>query len=368
MLRNKIIIFGVLIIIIFGVYFWSQSGASKTEVLDITQNIDANDNSPKVIATGLDTPWAIVTLPDGNIMVTERTGNLVVLDKVSGAKILNMEIPDVVSRGEGGLMGLALDPRFKDNGYIYFTAQGQNGITNRVVRYTFKDNELRDPFGIIDGIPAGSNHNGGRIAFGPDGLLYITAGEAGVSTLAQNTKSLGGKILRLNADGTIPKDNPFGNAVYSYGHRNPQGIAWDKDGGLWATEHGRSGVQSGLDEINYIVKGGNYGWPSIEGDKTKDGMITPVINSGPSTTWAPSGLAYKDDHLYFAGLRGQALYEVPIVRPGVLGTVTTHFKGEYGRLRAVTVDSAGSLLVSTSNRDGRGTPSKDDDRILKIKL
>jgi glucose/arabinose dehydrogenase len=202
-------------------------------------------------------------------------------------------------------------------------------------------------------LPAGQNHDGGRIAFGPDGYLYITTGETGIISLAQDKNSLAGKILRIK-NGEVE--------IYSIGHRNPQGLAWDTSGNLWSTEHGRSGAQSGYDELNLIVQGGNYGWPTIEGPETAQGITAPIIHSGADKTWAPAGMAFFNGKLYFAGLRGQSLYEYDLTSK----KLSEYLSGEYGRLRAVVVGPDGNLYVSTSNRDGRGTPKTGDDKILKI--
>jgi glucose/arabinose dehydrogenase len=273
-----------------------------------------------------------------------------------------------VEGGEGGLLGVALHPDFKSNGfvYLYFTARDGDRIINRAVRYAFDGDSIEEDLVIIDDIPGGTNHDGGRIAFGPDGMLYITTGDAGEEALAQDTASLAGKVLRVRDDGSVPADNPFGNAVYSYGHRNPQGLAWDDQGRLWETEHGRSGLRSGLDEINLIEKGANYGWPLIEGDEVSDGMRAPVAHSGPNMTWAPSGIAFRDGKLYFAGLRGRALYDVEVMPDGTLGSVNERLKDQYGRLRGVAVGPDNSLYVTTSNQDGRGRPATEDDRVLRL--
>ena len=219
-----------------------------------------------------------------------------------------------------------------------------------------------------------SNASGGKIAFGPDDYIYITTGDAGNAELAQNTDSLAGKILRLKDDGSIPGDNPFGNAVYSYGHRNSQGLAWDDKGQLWSTEHGRSGVLSGLDELNFIEKGKNYGWPVIQGDERREGMYSPVIQSGPDETWAPAGAVYLpakrqaglDGSIFFTGLRGESIYQAKISQDGSVGAIIAHFHGTFGRLRAIQIGPDGFLYISTSNTDGRGEPRPGDDKIIRI--
>jgi glucose/arabinose dehydrogenase len=227
---------------------------------------------------------------------------------------------------------------------------------------TYNSKTLTDQKIILDGIPGAPNHNGGRIKFGPDKFLYIGTGDAQNPSQAQNTNSLGGKILRIKDDGEIPADNPFHNPVYSYGHRNVQGLAWDNQGRLWATEHGRSGIQSGLDEINLIEKGKNYGWPIIQGNEKRGGMETPRLNSGPTTTWAPSGLAFLDGVLYFGGLRGRTLYEALTDNLAL----KEHFKDKFGRIRDVIVGPEGLLYITTSNQDGRGNPKKGDDKIIRV--
>ncbi len=322
-----------------------------------------------VLAENLDTPWAIAFLPDNQIIFTERFGNLHIMDQ-SGTDVVNpISIEGVLEIGEGGLLGVAVDPNFSANRfiYLYFTYSGlpDENTLNRVVRYKLENNVVSNRFVLVDAIPGASNHNGGRIAFGPDKYLYITTGDAQVPSRAQDTKSLAGKILRVTTVGKPAPGNPFGNEVYSYGHRNPQGLAWDADGNLWSTEHGRSGVVSGLDEVNLIESGKNYGWPTIEGTETGEGMVTPVINSGATTTWAPSGAAIVENKLYFAGLRGQSLYEATITGTSAVFD-SSHFGNEYGRLRAVTVGPDGFLYVSTSNKDGRGIPTLQDDRIFRI--
>src|SRR5688572_8316615 len=280
-------------------------------------------------ARGLAVPWDVVFLPDGDMLVTERPGTL----RRMGARPAAIDVPDVLHTGEGGLMGMALHPDFASNKfvYLYFTT-AENGQRNRVQRFRLEDDHLVEDKMILDGIPAAIYHDGGQIAFGPDGMLYITTGDANSPDLAQDLSSLAGKTLRVTPEGGIPSDNPFGTAVWSYGHRNAQGIAWDAKGRMWQTEHGRSGALSGYDELNLVEKGKNYGWPVIQGDATAAGMVRPVHHSGPNVTWAPSGLAYVGGKLYFAGLKGETLYEVSVDESGsVILQFLPHFAGAYGR-------------------------------------
>ena len=336
--------------------FTGESGlvAKKIPVPDI-----------KLIAEDLDVPWEIIALPSGKFIVTERTGNLVLLSQ--GDNRMNITLDGVEPAGEGGLLGAALHPDYENNNqiYLYLTAKEGDTLINRVVRYVLSmEGSVSGRTVIMDGLPAANFHNGGRIKFGPDGKLYITTGDAGQSDLAQSLDYLGGKILRLNADGTVPADNPFaGSPVWSYGHRNPQGLAWDDENNLWAVEHGRSGTASGYDEVNLIEAGNNYGWPVIEGDAVQDGMVGPKVHSGADYTWAPAGLVFLKGNLFFGGLRGEGLYQYEIAS----GKLTRHFFGEYGRVRAVTLSpNSNDMYITTSNRDGRGTVRDGDDRVIRI--
>lgn len=322
----------------------------------------------EIVAQGLNVPWEIAFLPSGEILVTERPGTIKKIGK-DGAVF---PIEGVEHIGEGGLLGLALHPRFSENYwiYLYLTTKTENGLVNRVERYRLENNQLFDRTVIIDNIPGAAYHDGGRIVFGkefrPHWYLFITTGDADQSELAQNVNSLAGKILRIWDDGSIPDDNPFGNAVFSYGHRNPQGLAWDNEGRLWATEHGRSGVLSGLDELNLIEMGKNYGWPIIQGDEMNEGMQRPIIHSGPDKTWAPAGAVFYNGSIFFTGLRGESLYQVKISKDGKIGSLSNHFQGEFGRLRAIQIGPDGFFYVSTSNTDGRGQVRSGDDKIIKI--
>lgn len=325
--------------------------------------------STEVIAEGLDTPWAIAFLPDSSMLITERPGRVRIIDPRGNLVTNSIQIPDVKEIGEGGLLGITIDPEYTSNHfvYLYYTYSGASGNTlNRVARMTYKDASLSDEKVLVDAIPGSSNHNGGRIKFGPDGYLYITTGDAENPSQAQDKNSLAGKILRVTKDGKAAPENPFNNRTYSYGHRNPQGITWDEKGNLWETEHGRSIPISGLDEINLIKPGTNYGWPTIQGNETRAGMTTPIINSGGST-WAPAGVAYTNGTLLYGGLKGQGLFEAKISGNKISG-VLEHFKNEYGRIRETLLGPNGILYITTSNNDGRGTPKNGDDKVIRINL
>jgi len=330
------------------------------------QEQDYNWGEVEIIAQDLKIPWELAFLPDGSFLATEREGNLVRI--LPDREIKRIPVAGVVSEGEGGLLGLALHPQFKENGqiYLYLTTKKDGRFLNRVESYFFdlEENRLSEKKEIIGNIPGAIYHNGGRIAFGPDGFLYVATGDAREEKLAQDINSLAGKILRIGANGAMPEDNPFGNLVFSYGHRNVQGIAWDEQGRLWATEHGRSGLLSGLDELNLIEKGKNYGWPEIEGDETGAGMERPVIHSGSSVTWAPSGLVFWQGDLFFTGLRGEALYRYEIKS----GKLEKYFEKKFGRLRTAAFDQKGNLFLLTNNTDGRGKPREGDDKIIMIKV
>jgi len=329
------------------------TGVKKTE-------IEGTEKYIQIIARKLRIPWEIVFLPSGDMLVTERPGTLVHINDETQTVT---QVEGVKHRGEGGLLGMALHPDFEENQqiYLYMTTKVEDGLRNRVMRYTYADKSLTNPKPIIEGIPGAPFHDGGRIAFGPEGYLYITVGDALNQQAAQDTGSLAGSILRLNPDGSIPNDNPFDNAIYSYGHRNPQGLAWDTQGRLWATEHGNDS----RDEVNLIQKGKNYGWPTIRGDQTQNGMQTPVRHSGVEETWAPGGATFVEGDLFFVGLREQSVYQASVDGDSI-SDITAHFRTDYGRLRTVVQGPDGMLYVTTSNRDGRGQPVDSDDRIIRI--
>ena len=315
----------------------------------------------QVIIENLTIPWELAFLPEGGMLVTERPGTLLYIAPDGSTELIPIEQTEHV--GEGGLLGMALHPDFEENRYLYLylTARAEGSLINRVERHSFENGELTLDTVILDNIPGASNHDGGRIAFGPDGMLYICTGDAAVPALSQDLDSLAGKILRLADDGSVPPDNPFGTAVYSYGHRNPQGLTWDSAGNLWATEHG----PRAQDELNLIEAGNNYGWPEIEGDQSAPGMEDPAVHSGTAETWAPSGTAYFDGSIFFTGLRGATLYEAVLSNTEVV-EVRRHLEGEFGRLRTVVIGPDGFFYLLTNNRDGRGSPASADDRIIRV--
>jgi len=342
--------------------------------------VTAAEPSIETFARGLNTPWAIDFAPDGRIFISERQGRIRIIERGQLRSEPWMTI-DVAASGESGLMGLAIDSQFTQNRFVYASYSYRSGAfstRNRLVRLREDPKSgsgITDKI-LIDDVPGANNHDGGRVKFGPDGKLYWTMGDAQTTRYAQDLKSLNGKILRLNSDGGIPTDNPFPNSyVYSYGHRNPQGLVWQPTTRrLYATEHGPSGFQGCCrDEVNLIEPGKNHGWPEIRGDETKEGMITPVIHSGSSETWAPGGAVFVTTgpwvgSLLFTGLRGQTLYRAILDSndPRKVAKFERHFDRQFGRLRDVVEGPDKALYLLTSNHDGRGQPNPDDDRVIRI--
>ena len=313
--------------------------------------------APEDVATGLDVPWSVAFLGGTALVSTRERAEVLEIGPDGGARVVGT-VPDVAPQGEGGLLGLAVEGRD-----LYAYATTADG--NRVDRFPLTGDPgglglgPREP--VLAGIPAAGNHDGGRIAFGPDGMLYVATGDAGLRDAAQDVGSLAGKILRVTADGDVPDDNPFpGSPVWSLGHRNVQGLAWSDDGTMYATEFG----QDAWDELNVITPGGNYGWPVVEGVAEREGFTDPVQQWNPDVA-SPSGLAYADGTLYVANLKGSVLRAVPTAEPG---TAHDLYPGTYGRLRDVVVAPDGSLRVLTGNTDGRGTPREGDDRLLRVPL
>lgn len=327
----------------------------------------------EVIAENLYVPWAIDISNEGKIYFTERLGTIRVIEngKLNPEPLIRFTSP-FISRGEGGLMGIVLDQKHSENHYIYVMHSYLEGnkIYNRVVRLIERDKKAYIDKIILDKIPGGEIHNGGRIKIGKDNRLYITAGDAGNSALAQDIGSLAGKILRIELDGSIPKDNPIKNSpIYSLGHRNPQGLAWNLNSMLYESEHG----QTAHDEINIIRAGANYGWPLVQGDETSNEIKAelPLIQSG-NTTWAPSGMTFINKgpwigKLLVATLRGEKILVISLDSKGTtVSNIEPLFKNEYGRLREVIQGEDGSIYIATSNKDGRGNLNIGDDKIIKL--
>ena len=312
------------------------------------------------IATDLAVPWGIAFLPNGDAIVTERDTRRVL--RIHGPQHTVDEvatIDEAAPAGEAGLLGVAASPRFAADHLLFFYVT--TASDNRIVRATYEHGRLGPLEVILDGIPQGFIHDGGRLQFGPDGYLYASTGETGNDILAQDKGSLGGKILRITPAGEPAPGNPFpGSPVWSYGHRNVQGLAFDDRGRLWASEFG----QDRFDELNLIKAGDNYGWPVVEGRGDHRGMVDPQIVWDPSVA-SPSGLAYLDGHLWLASLRGMRLWRIDVT-DGRATHPADFFVGDYQRMRTVAVTPDGRLWVTTSNRDGRASPSAGDDRILLI--
>ncbi|MBT2483386.1 MULTISPECIES: sorbosone dehydrogenase family protein [unclassified Microbacterium] len=307
------------------------------------------------VAEDLDAPWSIA-FHEGTPLISERDSGRILELGDDGTTREVARIEGVAAGGEGGLLGLAVsDGRL----YTYFTAQDGNRLERRDIGGEAGGLTLGRPTTVIDGIPSAGNHNGGRIAFGPDGMLYVTTGDAGDRDSAQDLDAVSGKILRLTSEGDVPADNPFDDSpVYSYGHRNPQGLGWDAEGVLYASEFG----QDTWDELNVIEAGGNYGWPIVEGIAEDDDFIDPVQQWAPDAA-SPSGIAVTSSEVLIANLRGERLRVVPLDDPT---TNTERHVGDYGRLRDVVVTPDGAVWVLTNNTDGRGSPSDGDDRIIRL--
>nr|WP_250401989.1 PQQ-dependent sugar dehydrogenase [Streptomyces cellostaticus] len=320
----------------------------------------------RTVTEGLRTPWGLAPLPGGGLLVSSRDdGTITRVDERTGRRTELGTVSGVAPEGEGGLLGIALSPGFASDHmiYAYFTSVSDN----RIVRLLYDagkpaGEQLGAPDTVFKGIPKGVIHNGGRIAFGPDRMLYAGTGESGDRGLAQDRKSLGGKILRLTPEGEPAPGNPLpGSPVYSYGHRNVQGLAWDSRQRLFASEFG----QDTWDELNAIVPGGNYGWPDAEGRSSGAGFRDPVAQWHTDEA-SPSGIAQVDGVIWMAGLKGERLWRVPLRGTAASAAPEAFLTGEYGRLRTVVPAGKGRVWLVTSNTDGRGSPKKGDDRVLEV--
>ncbi|WP_030164573.1 PQQ-dependent sugar dehydrogenase [Spirillospora albida] len=303
---------------------------------------------PRVLVRGRQVTWGLAFLPGGDALVTERD-TAKVLRVSPGGQVRELgKVPGVSPGGEGGLLGIAVRA---GHAYVYFTS----GSDNRIARFRH-DGGIGALETLVTGIPKGVNHNGGRLAFGPDGMLYAATGEVGREELSQNRESLGGKILRMTPEGRPAPGNPFGTLVWTYGHRNVQGLAWDGDDRMFATEFG----QNTWDEINRIEKGRNYGWPVVEGKEGRDGFTDPLLVWRPSEA-SPSGLAYAGRSLWAAALRGRRLWQVPVRPDGSLGEPVAHFEGRFGRIRSATRSPDGRAVWLTTDND-------EDDKVIVVPL
>jgi glucose/arabinose dehydrogenase len=319
--------------------------------------------TPTTILDDLHAPWSVVPMPDGSALVDDRDSGRVSEFTAGGRTRTVGTVTGVVHSGEGGLLGLAVRA---ESSVTYLYAYLTTAHDNRVVRMPLTGSPghraLGTPRTVIAGIPKGVFHNGGRIAFGPDGMLYITTGDGTDTSNAQNLHSLGGKILRVTPTGAVPSGNPFPSSpVYSYGHRNPQGLAWDSSGRLWASEFG----QDTWDELNIITPGSDYGWPIVEGIAHDRRFVDPVYQWHTDVA-SPSGIAIVDDTIFMASLRGQRLWVIDPPRDGSPVHAKAYYTNEFGRLRLAVAAGPHTLWLVTNNTDGRGSPKPGDDRILRV--
>ena len=334
----------------------------------------------KTFVSGLEVPWSIVFTSPTRMLVTERPGRVRVVENGVLAPKPLLVLEDVDAKSESGLMGMAVAPDYPTSKFIYlaYAYDAPDGTRDRIVRYRDEGTSLTGRTVIIEGIPSARNHAGCRLRFGPDGKLYVTTGDATDRQIAQDMKSLGGKTLRLNPDGSIPADNPFpGSPIFSYGHRNSQGVDWHPKSKLqYQTEHGPSGFDGpgGGDEVNLVEAGKNYGWPVVHHKESAPGMVSPLLEYTPAV--APSGASFArggalpsfEDDFFFATLRGERLIRVRFDPNNPRQVLETEelFRDVYGRLRDVVFGPDGALYLATSNRDGRGRPRPGDDRILRV--
>jgi glucose/arabinose dehydrogenase len=356
-MRSRFVLAVAILLVVLGGGSWAVAGTAPPAPAAVRAAGGFDFSRPEVVATGLEVPWGMAFLPDGSALVAERNRARIMRVRPGAQPEEVARVPGVVPGGEGGLLGIAVSPTFGADNlvYAYFTASGDN----RIVRFRLDNPGSQQA--VLTGIPKASIHDGGRIAFGPDGNLYAGVGDANQTGNAQNPNSLAGKILRMRPDGSVPPGNPFGSLVYSLGHRNVQGLAWDAQGRLYATEFG----QNRFDEVNAIVAGGNYGWPIVEGRGTDARFVNPIVVWGTAEA-SPSGAAIANDTLFAAALRGTRLWLVPLDGNGGADTPTFELRGTFGRLRTVTLGPDGWLWVATSNRDGRGNPAPADDRVIRF--
>ena len=373
-----------LILFVWGLFVFCAGCSSQGFAENAVVSTPDNDVKFRVetFASGLEVPWGFVWLPNKDILVTERPGRVRIIEngKLRAEPVL--KVPDVEPSSESGLMDISVHPEFVKNSFVYITyAYQKDGKRDKVVRYKFADNKLVEPKIVIEDLPSAPNHAGMRARFGPDKKLYITVGDATDWNLAQDNMSLAGKTLRLNDDGTVPGDNPFVGKegyrpeIFSTGHRNAQGIVWQSASGLmFQTEHGPSGFEGkggGADEVNIVERGKNYGWPTIWGSRTQAGMEAPLLEYSPACAPASAmfyyGAAFPafKGNFFFGCLRGTRIIRVVLDGRKVVKQENL-LEGSYGRIREMAEGPDGYIYFSTSNRDGRGSPAKDDDRIMRL--
>lgn len=350
-------------LLVLVLFLTACSGSQQEMEIDEVDSKEAavTNVNPEVIGEYLQIPWSINKI-DNTFYISERIGNVMKIDGETQSRQKVVLKKPLAAAAEAGLLGFILAPDFPKTqmAYAYYTYKDDTGQYNRIITIKLEDDVWQEQKVLLDKIPSGQVHHGGRLKIGPDGKLYATTGDAAADPeIAQEVKSLGGKILRLNLDGSIPEDNPFPDSyVYSYGHRNPQGLAWSDDGMLYESEHG----PSAHDEINLIKAGGNYGWPVVVGEEKQTGVESPLFQSGADMTWAPSGMAYHDGKLYVATLRGSAVREFNLET-----NETREVISGLGRIRDVMIVD-GILYFVSNNTDGRGTPEENDDRLYKVNL
>jgi glucose/arabinose dehydrogenase len=327
----------------------------------LTAEASAAPRVGRVLARNLVVPWGIAFLPNGNALVSERNSGRVLVVRRSGGYRSVGRVPGVYNDGgEGGLLSLALHPNFRRNRWLYAFMSTRSD--NRVVRMKFENGKLGRVRPVLTGIPRSYHHNGGGLAFGRGGLLYVSTGDAENAASAQNRRSLAGKVLRMTDTGRVPGGNPFGNYTWTYGHRNPEQIVFGPGGTLWSSEFG----EKDKDELNRIVKGGNYGWPYVEGKDGPGGYRDPLAQ-WDTDECSPSGIAIAGNRAWLGALRGECLYSVRLQNPRK-GLKRRFFTGRFGRIRSVAAAPDGSLWITTSNRDGRQPPGPNDDKIIRIRL
>ncbi|MBP1949615.1 PQQ-dependent sugar dehydrogenase [Virgibacillus litoralis] len=330
------------------------------EVSEGTVEVVTSDNG-SINANNLFIPWTI-NKNGNNFYLSQRDGAVVQIDGSLGlVEIQDVEVSkDILHEGQGGFLGFTLAPDFDTSkmAFAYHTYQEDGETLNRIITMSLENNIWTEEDVLLEGIPGGEINTGGRIKIGPDEMLYATTGDTGQAEKAQELDNLAGKILRMELNGEVPEDNLFDNSyIYSFGHRNPQGLAWDNEGNLYSSEHG----ESGHDEINLIKSGQNYGWPVIEGDEEASDMMKPLHHSGDDT-WAPSGMAFNDGQLFVASLAGSKIFTYDIASSEV-----SEFYGDAGRLRDIMIEDE-ALFTITNNHDDRGDPSEKDDRLIQIPL